>query len=653
MYFKLAWRNMQRNLRQYAVYFMTLVFGVVLCYAFNSLGDQSVLSQIQGQNAEIFRTLSQVIFFVSIFLVLLLASLLVYANQYMLQHRAQEFSLYLSLGMSRWRLNCLLCLENIFLASFAFVVGLTLGVFSSYILILLTNQCFAFAHLHFQFHFSRTAFWQTLLLYLLIFAFILLFTIVQLSRLQIIDLMKKKQAALRRKKLPLWGYCLLFVVSLVFLSYADYQALHVDAVILDGYQINRLLSLGALALFLFFASLSPLLLFVVQKMKRLYFKNMNVFVFRNLNANMTASVFSLFLTCMLMFISFCTLVGGFTFSRLFTKQIDFATQYQASIESGVNAQTFLQKHHIDLNHYAKKVVPLTLYENKKYRSQMFVTAEGQKKLGAQVYDFKENLPVTFVSLEDVNASLALINKKPLSLATKHYTVISNETLVQQNFISRSIRLQGVDLQYDQKMHTNIALHNSAVAIPGESLVLVVPKKLLVRMTPTYYFINLSLKNAQAEQQLSQKIAHSSFPGSIDIAQEVRNASTGLGMMAAYLGIYVGLVFLLAAAMLLAIQQLVRSEQNQACYRTLKSIGATDKQIYRSLRFEFFLYFITPFLLALEQTCFTFPYIQTGAKAFGVSGIQLYLASTFGVVFLIYMLYFAVTYYSLRQKVEKL
>ena len=82
MSFKLALRNVRRSLRDYAVYFLTLAFGVCLFYTFNSLESQSVMAILaQSQNGMVEGIFMLVNVF-SAFVTVVLAGLILYANQF-------------------------------------------------------------------------------------------------------------------------------------------------------------------------------------------------------------------------------------------------------------------------------------------------------------------------------------------------------------------------------------------------------------------------------------------------------------------------------------------------------------------------------------------------------------------------------------------
>ena len=68
MYSKLAFRNLKRSFKDYAIYFLTLVFGVCIFYAFNSIQSQGIMLDFSEVQKEAFEMVDQVMGYASIFI---------------------------------------------------------------------------------------------------------------------------------------------------------------------------------------------------------------------------------------------------------------------------------------------------------------------------------------------------------------------------------------------------------------------------------------------------------------------------------------------------------------------------------------------------------------------------------------------------------
>ena len=68
MFSELAWKNVRRSVRDYGVWFLTIVFGVCLFYTFNALENQTVLRFLaQNPKTNIVESIQSLIGMLSVF----------------------------------------------------------------------------------------------------------------------------------------------------------------------------------------------------------------------------------------------------------------------------------------------------------------------------------------------------------------------------------------------------------------------------------------------------------------------------------------------------------------------------------------------------------------------------------------------------------
>lgn len=142
MFSKIAFKNTLRSIRDYAVYFFTMTLGVCLFYMFNSIGDQQamlVLSESQKENVQ---QLTEMLGYISVFVSFILGFLILYANRFLIRRRKKEMGIYLTLGMSRFRVSAMLIAETFLIGIFSLAVGITLGIFGAQALSVFTARMF-------------------------------------------------------------------------------------------------------------------------------------------------------------------------------------------------------------------------------------------------------------------------------------------------------------------------------------------------------------------------------------------------------------------------------------------------------------------------------------------------------------------------------
>ena len=182
MFFKLAFQNVRRSLRDYTIYFLTLTFGVCIFYIFNSLDAQSKLLNIPTSQQRLIEVLVMVMDVLSVFVAVVLAFLILYANRFLMRRRKKELAIYLLLGMPKGKISGILLLETLVIGLFSLVVGLCLGVFLSQGLTVWVAQFFETKVEQFQFVFSAASLLKSILYFGIIFLLVMCFNTLSVSR---------------------------------------------------------------------------------------------------------------------------------------------------------------------------------------------------------------------------------------------------------------------------------------------------------------------------------------------------------------------------------------------------------------------------------------------------------------------------------------
>ena len=109
---KLIFRNVCKNIRDYLIYFLTLTLSVSLFYAFNSISDQPAFSNMGMTGTLLYRQLGIMLSTLSTMIAVVLAFLILYANQFLLKRRKKELGVYMMLGMKKRAYFPVVCRRN-------------------------------------------------------------------------------------------------------------------------------------------------------------------------------------------------------------------------------------------------------------------------------------------------------------------------------------------------------------------------------------------------------------------------------------------------------------------------------------------------------------------------------------------------------------
>lgn len=325
---KLAWGNVRRAGRDYLVYLLTLTLGVTVFYAFNTISmqvdiagiDEKGLAQVMGS---MFGNLTY-------FLAGVMAFLMVYANNFIMKRRKKEFGLYQVLGMGRGRVATIMALETVIVSVVAFVAGIVLGVGLSQLMTFFTASLFKTQIANFHFFFSVHAFNLTLACMLVMFVLTLLLNLRAVRRTKLIELMGAERRNESIKTRNPWIAIAIFVVGVALVGVAYYRLLR------DGFPLTAtdsklqeamnqfgittaMVTVGTFALFW---GLSGMLIKLLQSLRSVYWRGLNMFTVRQLAAKVNTVCFSMGVIAMLLFLAITSVTCGMSIANVMNENLE-------------------------------------------------------------------------------------------------------------------------------------------------------------------------------------------------------------------------------------------------------------------------------------------------------------------------------------------
>lgn len=140
---KVALRNIRRSVKDYAIYFVTLLMAVTLFYAFNSISEQQVMTEInESSHMDVSQFVGEMVSLFSYIIAFVLAFLIIYANSLLIRRRKREFGMYFMLGMRPIQVSRIIIYETVLVGVISLALGLGLGVLVSQLLSFATAAIF-------------------------------------------------------------------------------------------------------------------------------------------------------------------------------------------------------------------------------------------------------------------------------------------------------------------------------------------------------------------------------------------------------------------------------------------------------------------------------------------------------------------------------
>lgn len=325
---KLAWGNVRRAGRDYLVYLLTLTLGVTVFYAFNTISMQVDIAGIDEKGLA--QVMGSMLGDLTYFLAGVMAFLMVYANNFIMKRRKKEFGLYQVLGMGRGRVATIMALETVIVSVVAFVAGIVLGVGLSQLMTFFTASLFKTQIANFHFFFSVHAFNLTLACMLVMFVLTLLLNLRAVRRTKLIELMGAERRNESIKTRNPWIAIAIFAVGAVLVGVAYYRLLR------DGFPLTAtdsklqeamnqfgittaMVTVGTFALFW---GLSGMLIKLLQSLRGVYWRGLNMFTVRQLAAKVNTVCFSMGVIAMLLFLAITSVTCGMSIVNVMNENLE-------------------------------------------------------------------------------------------------------------------------------------------------------------------------------------------------------------------------------------------------------------------------------------------------------------------------------------------
>lgn len=658
MYSKIAINNVKKSFKDYTIYFLTIAFAVCIFYSFNSIESQKALLDMNKNQAEYMSLVTTLISYVSVFVSFILGGLILYANNFLIKKRKKELGIYMTLGMSKRKISKILLSETLIVGVLSLIAGLLLGLVVSQGLSLFTAKLFDVGMTEFKFIISSSAILKTVLYFALIFGVLMIFNTRIIAKYKLIDMLTaaRKSEDIKIKN-PIIS-SIIFISGIIILGTAYYlvtkSGLNPDKL---GFKLS--IVFGIIGTAGFFYGIAGFLLGVIQRSKNIYLKKLNIFVTRQISSKVNTNFVSMTVISLMLFITIVLLSTGLSFKSALEKGI--VVPFDASVKLFTDEENKYKSMEdvfkaINYDFNGKEPIFINGYIIDGIDANMilkdYAVGEFKKSLdnGKHRWEY-----IYAIKISDYNKIRSLYGEEPLSINDNEILVTSNFTEAKdsvKNFIKNSpqVSIAGKEYKVANKEYLNEAVYNSELA--DNVLTIIVPDD-FKDMTLNAAYMNMNYKNpndpAEEEDMNSLFDSFRRYDEIYDLPMiratksQVYEASKGLTTMILYIGLYLGVVFLISSAAVLALQQLSEASDSSDRYKALKKIGATEKMINKTIFTQTAIYFAMPLILAIVSSIVGISVVNKFIALYGKPNIGPTALLTLGILVIVYGGYFYVTY----------
>lgn len=669
---KLSLKNIKKSFKDYAIYFFTLILGVAIFYVFNAIDSQTVMMDVTKSTKEIIKLMTNMLSGVSVFVSFILGFLIIYASRFLIKRRKKEFGIYLTLGMSKRKISIILFFETLFIGLISLIVGLLLGTILSQFMSLLVANMFEADLTNFTFIFSKTSCIKTLIYFGIMYVLVMIFNTINISRCKLIALLHgNKHSEKIKLKNPI--LCtIIFIISAIVLGYAYYLVTAGFDNITSAQQILYPMIMGAVSTFFIFYSLSGLLLRIFMSIKHTYYKGLNSFTLRQFSSKINTTVFSMTVICLMLFVTICVLSSSLSIKNSMTynlktlapvdiqltkniNHIDDGTYTEEQLkESKLSIQESLQNINFKTNEYFKDIVDFDIYTTPDIQlkdSLGTYLKEASIKYPFLRYENTED----FIKLSDYNKAAKLLGQKQYTLKDNEYIIIADFDSwipIRNEALKRKTKINLLGKEYYPKYsecqkgfiyisgnHTNTGI----IIVPDQAVNDSIRRENIILAN---YKVTKKEEKIKLESSLYGENSRSTIKNTTigtNTKLDIYEASIGLGALVTFIGLYLGIIFLISSAAILALKELSESSDNKERYRMLRKIGTDEKMIRKALFRQIAIFFMFPLLIAIIHSIFGIKFCNYILETFGNEQLLPSIIMTAIFIIIIYGGYFLITY----------
>lgn len=685
---KLSLKNIKKSIKDYAIYFFTLILGVAIFYVFNALESQTVMMDVSSSTEELIELMMTMLSGVSVFVSFILGFLIIYASRFLMKRRNKEFGVYLTLGMSKRKISLILFFETLFIGIISLVVGLGIGIILSQLMSLVVANMFEADLTKFAFVFSSSSCIKTIIYFGIMYLFVMIFNTYSVSKCKLIDLLNGAKTSEKIKlKNPI--LCIIiFIISCLVLGKA-YHLVTVEFLTLqEAENILVPIVMGCVSTFFIFWSLSGLLLRIARSMKNFYYKGLNSFTLRQFSSKINTTVFSTTIICLMLFITICLLSACLTMKNsmnanikelapadfMFTTNMNMDKYYDSFRTYGYNDNKIKNSHYTvlemfnifnyDITRDVKEYVEINTYATPDLTMNHTL---GSKLDSVRTsfpflqYDTKESI----IKISDYNKVARLYGNEEYSLKDDEYMIVADfKSMVEIRNMAlengETINLFGHTLKpkynscQDGFLEMSSNHINTGIILVSDN---VINEDYLVQ---NHLIGNYNTSDKNEIEEIENNInalaknpkANDYLLPSGSTRLSIKEATTGLSAMVTFIGLYLGVIFLISSAAVLGLKELSESSDNKQRFRMLRKIGTDEKMINKALFRQIAIFFMLPLILALIHSVFGIMFAMKILEVFGNDQLLPSIIMTTIFMVIIYGGYFLITYYCSKNIIKE-
>lgn len=655
LYVKLALRNLKRSLKEYSIYVFTVTITMTLLYAFFAIAFSGEMQDL----VTTYDNVKSIMIMVSILVTLIIAWLIYYISNFILQKRSREFGMYLLLGMKRTQVSRMFLFEQLALGAVGFFIGCVLGIFVYEILHAILLNIFGFAYA-FQLSFSWSACGAAFLCFLSIYLLEMIREGIALKKQSIHTMLynaSRNEKTAKGSRLS--GFYFLAAVLLAAAGlYVTQQYLR--SMVNGQSSDSMLLMLGVFAIivsvYLFFYGISAVLGIFLNRHRKIKYKGNCMYLYGQIAGRLRSNRTVLATLSLLTLLTLLFLCIALKFNEV--KELSNARfvpfDIMASSSEKLNMksiESYLQEHKIsyqsaDIHYYQKEE-----------RDDFYSVVKGKS------YYTEDEKHSVYMKQSDFNKLRSLKGKPSVTLKADEYMIVCATDIkdsLQEYGAQHTLHLQGKRLQLRGVDDTEYGQTRNS------GYYLIVADEHVKHAKP-YFREWVANTDPETEVSWYQDTVNQFFD---DNKEQVGDSfysyasyrvkakwfeENAVGFVSICFSLfYLSFIFICISATILAVQQLSDAHRQRYSYAMLHKMGVNQRQLHALLAKQIAVYFIIPLVLPIV---YLLPIIRMLDELFEMTyasaNMFIYLGGSMLFFLAVYGCYYVMAYLGCKRNIDQM
>ncbi|MDC0828678.1 ABC transporter permease [Faecalitalea cylindroides] len=648
-YFRLAFDNLKKNAKMYIPFVLSCILTIMMYYMVSSLSmNPNMMNMIGGDVMQ--QILSLGIYVITVFAVIFLF----YTNSFLIKRRKREFGLFNILGMEKKHLSIVIALESMIVFLVSMVLGIGIGILLDKAFYLLIAKMLN-ASIALGFYISYQSIVNSIILFLIIFVLMYLFSLIQINLSNPIELLHGDQHGEKEPKTK-W---LLALIGLICLGTGYYMSVSIQDPVTAFAFFMVAVILVVIGTYMLFTAGSIVLLKLLRKNKRYYYKTNHFISVSNMIYRMKQNAVGLGNICIL---STMVLVMLSTTISLWVGMNDIIeTRFPRDITVSINSVDSNQAlYTIDDMNNAIEQAGIQTEDELVYRT-LSVSAFNQGNTytfgneNMSLQDISNVVVLYFITLDDYNRT----EGTNVSLAPDEVLVFPSGKQFDHKTIdiaSNTFKVKGIldSIKADSNYSANLQNSMFVVVDSMDTLFMIddLQKQAYgdnASYIHTSYDFNLSKSEEMSVKEATDALI-ANYPGDTTymmVDTQEGNYEDLLSLYASFLfiGIFLSFLFIMATVLIMYYKQITEGYEDKKRFEIMQKVGLDKREVKKTINSQVLTVFFLPLVVAAIHIVFAFPMIEKMLRLLYLDNTNLYIMTTvicFGVFALVYVLIYFLT-----------